>query len=172
MNLYIETKVSPHHSEATVAGLIDPITKDRDVDLLKELFRDRNVNLITKIAVALDYEDQWIWKGDMRRIYLVKQGYKLMMGTIDNVAHSFNAWTPLWHLKIPPKYLNFVWRCARDFLPVRYTVRYTLIGRGFYLDTTCPLCNSAPKTMKHLFLECVQVLAIWTDQFSTYIQLL
>lgn len=91
MNLFTETKVSQHHGETSVLGLIDPITNDWDIDLLNEFFLEIDVKLITKIPVALDCEDQWSWKCDLRGMYSIKQGYNLLMRTTNNIYFSFTA---------------------------------------------------------------------------------
>nr|GMC57414.1 uncharacterized protein LOC109186206 [Ipomoea batatas] len=63
-------------------------------------------------------------------MYTVKAGYKLATGVMSGEGLVFRAWSSLWKLCIPPKYVNFLWRCARAILPVRTT----LASRGDFLS--------------------------------------
>lgn len=101
-NPYIASVKPPHLGEVAVAGLVDPVTRDWDEDLLRELFVERDVGLILKIPVATDFDDQWVWKGDMKGLYSVKHGYKMMMMNSTDQVSSFVAWSQLWRLKVPP----------------------------------------------------------------------
>ncbi|XP_031120454.1 uncharacterized protein LOC116023592 [Ipomoea triloba] len=112
---------------ATVSALVDPMTSDWDVPLLKELFCDRDVALIMKIPISPSYNDQWCWRGDVRGMYTVKQGYRLLVEDAVNAPSQFTAWRLLWKLRLPPTVLNFIWRCARDILPTNLN----LVGRGY-----------------------------------------
>nr|GMC66139.1 ribonuclease H [Ipomoea batatas] len=55
-------------------------------------------------------------------MYTVKAGYKLATGVMSGEGLVFHAWSSLRKLCIPPKYVNFLWRCARAILPVRTTL--------------------------------------------------
>nr|GME20951.1 uncharacterized protein LOC109186206 [Ipomoea batatas] len=144
-----------------VSALIDPATSDWDIPLLRELFCDRDIDLIRALPISTSFADQWCWRGHIKGLYTVRQGYKLMVEDATSDSTLFSAWKLLWNLKLPPKILNFVWRCARDILPLRTS----LAGRGVNIDISCPLCNTRPESALHLFRQCVHTTSLW-DSFQ------
>nr|GMC52843.1 putative ribonuclease H protein [Ipomoea batatas] len=101
--------------------------------------------------VAPGRDDNPAWKGKSSN-----------SGQDDSLTIQVNdqgAWNKLWGSKLPPKVVNFVWRCARSILP---TV-VALASRGVDVNMFCPLCNGSPETLKHLFLECPEVIDVWRD---------
>ncbi|XP_019191685.1 PREDICTED: uncharacterized protein LOC109186206 [Ipomoea nil] len=158
-NLYPLTSRSEHHGSAMVSALIDSVSASWDIPLLNELFCARDVDLIVQLPVSPEYEGKWCWRGDLRGIFSVKQGYRLPMGNTDNGNSSFTAWGSIWSLRIPPKFLNFLWRCGRAILPVRTN----LTSRGIPIDHTCPLCQLYPETVLHLMRDCPYTRDLWND---------
>ncbi|XP_019161400.1 PREDICTED: uncharacterized protein LOC109158036 [Ipomoea nil] len=140
-----------------VSELIDPITKDWDVGKLTRCFMERDVGLIRKIPVAPTFTDSWCWRDDTNGQYQVRHGYKLMVSVQDSGHPVSFAWKDLWRLKIPPNILNFVWRCIHGVLPTMVT----LASRRVDVDTMCHLCKQHPETLRHLFLDCIHVQALW-----------
>ncbi|XP_060960620.1 uncharacterized protein LOC133031197 [Cannabis sativa] len=64
-------------------------------------------------------EDCWSWTGDRTGDYTVKSAYSMMQlqkNTQPGVNNS-GFWHKLWHLKIPPKVKNFMWRAVSDTPP-------------------------------------------------------
>nr|GMC66727.1 uncharacterized protein LOC109146988 [Ipomoea batatas] len=59
-------QVLENYVEAKVVALVDPITRDWNIDILNELFVDRDVELIKKIPIAIGFEEQWCWRGDVK----------------------------------------------------------------------------------------------------------
>ncbi|XP_031101785.1 uncharacterized protein LOC116005682 [Ipomoea triloba] len=110
-----------------------------------------------RIPISLSCADQWCWRGDVRGVYTVKQGYRLQMEGVMNEPFQFTAWRVLWQTKLPPTILNFVWRCGRDVLPTRMA----LAGRGINVDPLCPLCHSFQETPLHLFKLCSHTCRLW-----------
>ncbi|XP_019184830.1 PREDICTED: uncharacterized protein LOC109179802 [Ipomoea nil] len=121
------------------------------------MFIQRDADLILSIPVSLENADMWCWRGDIRGVYSVRGGYRLLNENNHNLNTPFTAWKELWRLKIPPKFANFIWRCARCILPTLVS----LSSRGMNIDTLCPICHACPESLNHLLLECSQVTGAW-----------
>ena len=88
--------------EATVDALKRGEGASWDVDILRDLFNDRDPSLIHKIPLSIrSYPDQWQWRYDRKGNYTVKSGYRLVLDTSSD-RHS-PTWQKLWTLKVPPK---------------------------------------------------------------------
>nr|GMC86814.1 uncharacterized protein LOC109147752 [Ipomoea batatas] len=76
-----------------------------------------------------------------------------------NPTVVFSAWDKLWKLPVPPKVKNFLWRCARNIVPVREVLkqRHVWIGGG------CPLCDNMEETTEHLFCSCTFAYQVWGE---------
>ncbi|XP_031106074.1 uncharacterized protein LOC116010698 [Ipomoea triloba] len=48
----------------------------------------------------LKYEDQWCWRGDIRGVYTVRNGYRLLTN-VQGISEPV-IWRGIWKLKIPP----------------------------------------------------------------------
>lgn len=138
-----------------ILALIDHLVSDWDVLLLKEMFFDRDVELIMKIPISPSFDDQWCWRDDIRSAYTVKQGYKLIMEGVVSETTQFTTWK----LGLPPKIRNFVWRCARAILPT-----CTILARhGVNVDMFFPLCHLHPETPLHLFRQFHHTCGLWDN---------
>ncbi|XP_031111845.1 uncharacterized protein LOC116015819 [Ipomoea triloba] len=140
----LHTPVAEELKDACVSGLLNE-SGAWDSEVVKDLFLDSDVNRILSTLVAPHIEDTWRWKGDIRGMYSVRHDYKLLMA---ETLHSdpqlqFIEWKKLWLLPVPPKVKNFLWRCMRDILPVRETLkRHVWAGGGF------SFCSGALETME------------------------
>lgn len=57
-------------------------------------------------------------------------------------------WKEIWKAPVHSRIRNIIWRLAKDILPVKTNLSKKA------LDTSCSLCNSAPETTHHIFMEC------------------
>nr|GMD07954.1 uncharacterized protein LOC109155280 [Ipomoea batatas] len=97
---FIQTPCLPSNENMKVRALIDSHTKDWNTNIIHEIFDSRDVDLILKLPVAAHVEDMWCWKGDLRGIYKVKNGYRLLSNAClwrERNAVIFNqkTWQPL-----------------------------------------------------------------------------
>ncbi|XP_019156592.1 PREDICTED: uncharacterized protein LOC109153209 [Ipomoea nil] len=144
--------------EARVHGLLD--ARDQwDEDIIRDLFLPADVVRILATPVHTQYRDCWRWVGDIQGKYTVKHDYQLLREMTSHQAcmSDFHAWDALWTLPIPPKVKNFLWRCARNILPVRDNLRtkHVWIGGG------CLICGFVSETIEHLFGGCAFAQEIW-----------
>lgn len=83
----------------------------RDKELLEDIFKERDLNLILAIPLRSDTEDSWYWKGEKLGQYSVKSAYgMLQMEKNSNNNNSDNSgfWRRLWNLKVPVKVKNML----------------------------------------------------------------
>nr|GMD89766.1 uncharacterized protein LOC109146988 [Ipomoea batatas] len=99
-----------------IIALIDPITNDWDGDLLHEMFMDRDVQLIKQIPVAITFEDQWFWKGDIRGVMeseISSEISKFFMEpeSLKHILCDCSYVSPLWssqvHVPLPSAGMEF-----------------------------------------------------------------
>ena len=93
-----------------------------DVDILRDLFNDRDQSLIHKIPLSIrSYLDQWQWRYESKGNYIVKSGYRLVSNT-----HS-DRHSPIWQK------LNLDLKGATKELPVESMLLLSPCQAG----TTC-----------------------------------
>nr|GMD83770.1 uncharacterized protein LOC109174248 [Ipomoea batatas] len=98
--------------------------------------------------------------GVVIRTHSVRDGYRELYGeAMQPDSCNFKSWNQLWRLKIPPKIKNFIWRCARNILPVK-TV---LLQRRVEIPHDCPLCHKEVESRSHLFLDCEFSKPVWDN---------
>ncbi|XP_031101990.1 uncharacterized protein LOC116005896 [Ipomoea triloba] len=119
--------------DATVSSLLDEQGK-WDLEILHDLFKPEDVPRILATPISLALSDSWRWRRDIRGVYTVKHGYQLLTNQRMDVGQTaaFSAWDKLWKLPVSPKVKNFLWRCARNIVPVREVLkqRHVWIGGG------------------------------------------
>lgn len=118
-NPYITT-ASPAIEKTTVNSLICVDKKEWDVDLICDIFNERDQRCILNVPLKeSSCEDLPFWLWENNGIYSVKSGYKLLQAQKNEWRLSDDAgiWKTLWRIKAPPKTLNLVWRALAFCLP-------------------------------------------------------
>lgn len=89
-----------------------------DVDMLYDLFDEREVNLILSIPVNQFDNDVWYWRKERLGQYSVKSAYLLIQQqkNIQTNEVLSRSWKRLWALKIPPKVKHLMWRAVTGCL--------------------------------------------------------
>lgn len=91
-----------------------------DMDLIRDLFSERDMNLILSIPLNADIDDNWYWRNKRLGIYIVKSAYLELQKIKRNSQEDNSVFRrKLWNLKIPPKVKNFLWRAVQNFLPTK-----------------------------------------------------
>ncbi|KAL8125340.1 hypothetical protein AgCh_012870 [Apium graveolens] len=111
----------------TVASLLRTDMKKWDVDIVKDIFNDRDQRCILIIPLVADNNaDTMYWRHEITGIYSVKSAYKhlQMQKGVWSVEDKDSLWSLLWQIKAPPKALNLVWRALANCLPtlVNYNI--------------------------------------------------
>ncbi|XP_031094424.1 uncharacterized protein LOC115998895 [Ipomoea triloba] len=162
---YVRTPRHSNHGNLTVSALADTVTNDWDVDILKDLFVPYDVELIMKLSVSSQFDNQWCWRGDFKGCYSVKHGYRSSSGLHEQHGNMSGVWKEIWHLKISPNIQYFLWRCFHGVLPTMAA----LSSRRVEVDGFYPLCRQHEETLKHLMCDCMQVSPFWNALLSNHI---
>lgn len=87
------TPCTPQLCNAKVCGLMAP-NGTWDVDVLNDLFVADDVSRILATPVSPALRDSWRWKGDIKGMYSVKHGYRILMQPSNDAitAVEFTAW--------------------------------------------------------------------------------
>ena len=108
---FIATDEYPQLKNIKVSSLMSA-DKSWDVDLLNDLFCDRDVDLITRIPIPLrDTRDSWYWLLVEKGEFTVRSSYRWLHG---ECTDSYTAlWKKLWHCNFLIRYLIWCGDCAR-----------------------------------------------------------
>ena len=63
----------------------------------------------------------------------------------------------MWHLEVPSKIKNFVWRAGKDAL----SVKNDLFRKKIYQDGQCDICKARDEDGLHALFFCSEVQTIW-----------
>ncbi|XP_019182124.1 PREDICTED: uncharacterized protein LOC109177267 [Ipomoea nil] len=160
---FIRSPILNNDVNMKVCSLIDSATQDWNTQLVINMFEQRDAELILKIPVATEFDDTWCWRGDIRGLYSVKNGYRMLTPLHGQEGTDSAVWRNLWRLKIPPNIKNFVWRILHGVLPTMMAIN----SRGVEVDVSCVLCRLQPETIRHLCCECTVLVPLWYDLVNT-----
>ncbi|KAM6584602.1 hypothetical protein CsatB_011604 [Cannabis sativa] len=152
----------PSLGEAKVRNLMVMEGGSWDVDILNDLFIERDKKLILDIPLNISHgSDKLTWSYESSGIYSVKSGYNLLQkihGRWDgNEDDLTKFWTKFWKQKIPPKVKNLVWRAARECLPTLQQLKIKRVD----VQTSCPVCHSEDESVIHALINCTKVKQVW-----------
>lgn len=145
-----------------VAHFIDPLLRSWRLELLKLFFPAYVLPYIVSMHISqVDIEDKMVWGLTKSGEYSVKSGYKQAL-TRQFPDHSrpdpdWQVWKRLWKIKIPPKWILFVWKCLHNIIPVKIELK----KRGMPIDIICSRCFQHAESLEHLFFDCPISQRIW-----------
>lgn len=131
----------------TVSQLMVVDHSSWDLDLINDLFIDRDINLITSIPLNDNEEDSWYWKHDHLGHYTMKSAYLALQEAKPSSHASDNSsfWRCLWNLKVPPKVMTFLWKTSTHCLSTKVQLQMNHVQ----LNVLCPFCNSARESTNY-----------------------
>lgn len=137
-----------------------------DIDLVKDIFIERDVNLILSVPVQAMDNDSWFWRKDKFGQYTVKSAYASIRESVTGNHTSSNSgfWNKIWNLKIPLKVKHFMWRAICDCLPTKTQLR----SKKVEVDSRCPVCNLAEETVVHTLITCPMSVLCWQQLNYTH----
>lgn len=152
---------------ATIKDLWIPNTKSWNIQLLSNLFGADNANIIGKIPIAADNNDDTIiWKFTSSGICTSKSAYQIFCPSFyghnagphqvlsDRTRNIIRA---LWlNKEMPPRVQVFGWRLMRNAIPTGCTAA----ARSVHINRRCCRCGT-DETDFHLFFSCNFVRAVW-----------
>lgn len=122
------------------------------MDLILDIFDERDANMIVVIPPRNAESDTWYWRREKLGVYSVKSPYYVIQGSKEGVHSSDNSgfWRQLWNLKIPSKFKHFLWRVVTSCFPTKDKLRMRKVD----VNILCPTCNASPETIVHALVEC------------------
>ena len=133
---FLSTSAHPELSKEKVSSLFLQNVKQWDRDIIVDLFNERDRNLILNIPLSYrQVKDSWYWCFDPKDVFLVKNCYRVVNGDFDTIVDPI--WSRIWHLRVPNKVENFLWRASVDCL----STNVALVLRHVPISAQCPLCN-------------------------------
>ncbi|CAN1787360.1 Putative ribonuclease H protein At1g65750 [Linum perenne] len=157
---FVTTEPMVEMTDLKVNELWIPGTKQWDVELIEELFNDRDAKAITEIPLNGNHTpDAPIWHFGKDGALTVRSAYRVWENHLSNVNthHVEGPWIDLWKLHTPARAKIMAWRLARDIVPTRETLR----RRHIEVAGGCGLCDHDSEWVKHLFLECPFAQECW-----------
>lgn len=102
--------------------------------------------------------DRMVWDPDSKGQYSVRSAYRLGMKKLLDTSHLRVAgnWIDLWHLAVPPKVKNFLWRACRGVIPTRDNLR----ARGVE-ELEFAWCENAAESICHVLVTCPKSESTW-----------
>ncbi|KAM6553480.1 hypothetical protein CsatB_014242 [Cannabis sativa] len=143
-----------------VNSLMDTHETSWDIPLVQDMFNSRDAHLILGIPLsATPIEDCWSWRGERSGSFSVRSAYDLLQISTYGQQNQPNSgfWHRFWHLKIPPKVKNFMWRAITNTL----LTCLELASRNVDLSSLCPVCHNAGETASHVLLNCSFAFSCW-----------
>ena len=148
-----------------VNSLINAQTQNWDVDLLQALFKLEEVQLIRGISLGdVSARDRFIWSHTQSGTYTIKSGYYLLSMEKENSdplntspAPPQQIWKTIWSLSIPPKVRNFVWRAAKNAIPIKMN----LVKRQGLQEDICDHCKAHLEDVAHALWLCPCLNEAW-----------
>ena len=116
-NGFVSTNLNEELAAATVSCLMMPNQRIWNYEVVSDLFNARDKELILQIPLSSRRDnDAWYWQANPRGCYMVRSYYKLLNPIVPD---SFSGvWRKLWRLNVPSKVKNFIWRAAKNVLPI------------------------------------------------------
>ncbi|KAG7578757.1 Ribonuclease H-like superfamily [Arabidopsis thaliana x Arabidopsis arenosa] len=144
--------------------LIDSRSNFWDIDLLKAVFDQEDVELISALPVgAPTKEDTLGWHFTKSGKYSVKSGYhtawldKLETNS-SFIGPDFNKLKAhTWKVQCPPRIRHFLWQILTGCVPVTENLR----KRGIDCDTGCARCGALEETVNHTLFQCHPARQVW-----------
>ncbi|KAM6561714.1 hypothetical protein CsatA_030953 [Cannabis sativa] len=156
----IVTSSHPALLDKNVSVLMVPGELAWDGDLVRDLFNNRDSNLILSIPLSSSRIcDSWFWNLEKTGHFTVKSTYRYLQlnKEADVNLNSSGVWKLIWKLRVPPKAKDLLWRAASDCLPTKTRLQ----SRHVPIQSNCPRCVNQPETPFHCLVDCPFAAQCW-----------
>ncbi|XP_074327492.1 uncharacterized protein LOC141665405 [Apium graveolens] len=144
--------------DRNVDALMIPGQYAWDVDVIKDVFVDRDAKLILSIPLRDADSDCWFWKWDKKGQYTVRSAYTAIQEVKQSyIQNDSISWKKLWNAKVPLKVKHFIWRVVRNILPTKDQ----LLTRRVDVNDKCPVCNDEIEAVYHVLVTCSMAKQCW-----------
>ncbi|KAM0866723.1 hypothetical protein ACQ4PT_042447 [Festuca glaucescens] len=153
-----------------VSELIDANTRSWDMEKVNQFLLPWDASVVRNILLPARWQDdRWAWYYDKKGLFSVRTAYRMLATTKDhrtawleestgssNVKEVEKEWSALWQVKVPSKLRVFLWRLAKQSLPMADVLH----RRHMAAQPSCALCGS-PDSWRHSLLECNMARSVW-----------
>jgi hypothetical protein len=144
-----------------VAELINPVTGEWDVQLVKEVFWEEDSAVILALPVHEGRDNVIACNFDNHGRFSVRSAYKVCRDDIMRERSCSGAqgsssdepdpiWKMIWQIKAPSKVKHFLWRVCHNSHPLRSN----LVQRGMKIVDRCLISETTGEDGGHLFFKC------------------
>ena len=148
-----------------VHHLIDPVSSSWNMNMLRELFHWKDIQIVLRQKPVVSMEDSLCWALTRNGVYTVKSGYDFISNQVHHdlfkKAEENPSLNPLflkiWNLHTVPKIKNFLWRLLNGSIAVEDRLR----TRGLKNADGCLLCGSESETINHVMFQCSLSRQVW-----------
>jgi hypothetical protein len=133
-----------------VDELIDPISGNWDMQLVKDIFCEEDARTILALPVLEGQHNKLAWHFDRKGIFTVKTAYKLFrddilsretrgspQSTSTGCDQRRAIWGSIWNLRSLNKFKHFLWRLSYNSHALRGNLRY----RRMKVEDRCVVCQ-------------------------------
>lgn len=157
--------ISPRRSlpaETMVDTFIDAEKKEWREDLVRATFLPFETSKILSILIErLDSRDELCWALSNDGVLRVKDVYHYALSNKPFASASIGpdpTWARLWHLRVPPKVHEFLWRASWDII----THGVNLCRKGISDFLSCVRCGET-ENLSHVLYECPWAKEFWIE---------
>ncbi|CAL9235311.1 unnamed protein product [Arabidopsis halleri] len=140
----------------TVQALLCPESNDWNVDAIRLLLPQYEVEIRSLITSSVPSTDSLVWLPEKSGSYSSKSGYAIAKKfSLPGEAEGFDWHKHIWSLKVAPKLKNFLWKSAAGAL----SVGSNLAKRGLQVEG-CKRCGCFEDEL-HVLLNCEFAGEVW-----------
>jgi len=148
-----------------VSQLIDPVSRNWNLNMLRDLFPWKDIQLIRKQRPMVSRKDSFCWFGTNHGLYTVKSGYemcsrqvhKLMFKEAEEQPSLNPLFGKIWSLNTAPKIKVFLWKMLKGVVAVEDKLR----TRGILIEDGCSMCSEKDETLNHILFQCPLARQVW-----------
>ncbi|KAL9308446.1 putative reverse transcriptase zinc-binding domain-containing protein [Arabidopsis thaliana] len=141
-----------------VSQLIDPVSRNWNLNMLRDLFPWKDIQLIRKQRPMVSRKDSFCWFGTNHGLYTVKSGYemcsrqvhKLMFKEAEEQPSLNPLFGKIWSLNTAPKIKVFLWKVLKGAVAVEDRLQ----TRGILIEDGCSMCSEKDETLNHILFQC------------------
>lgn len=146
-NAFVVTR-SPNLVNQKVASLFETCTTNWDLDMVSDLFEERDKRCILNTMVEQSLSsDLLTWQLEDTCQFSVKSAYNMLQKQKGYWGMNGNVdfWKKLWSIRAPPKVLSFIWRVVNHSLPTKVQLQ----SKQVQINSICPVCNDGEESILH-----------------------
>jgi len=148
-----------------VSQLIDLVSKNWNLNMLRDLFPWKDVQIIRNQRPMLSKEDSYCWSGTNHGLYIVKSGYDLcsrqnhkeMFHNAQELPSVNPIFQGIWSLYTALKIKVFLWKAVKGAVAVEDRLR----TRGILINDGCSMCPDENETIHHILFQCSLARQVW-----------